>query len=108
MRSDLTGQRFGRLVVETGVSIKRSGKTRMLWTCLCDCGTRLTVISDNLKSGHTKSCGCLRIETGREVGKKVKHGASTESTTTWCYARLVLSITPLLSTVQLVERFVLT
>lgn len=56
-RKDLTGQRFGRLVV-----IEEEGRIdgRCLWTCKCDCGAITKVRSGNLLSGGTKSCGCLR------------------------------------------------
>ena len=57
---DLTGQRFGRLVV-----IERAGSTgrgESTWLCLCDCGKNCVVYSYKLRSGHTKSCGCLNIE----------------------------------------------
>lgn len=53
----LTGKRFGRLFV-----IKKAGKNKsksILWECLCDCGNTKIVIGSNLRSGDTKSCGCL-------------------------------------------------
>lgn len=57
---DLTGQRFSRLLVflEAG----RTKWQKVLWKCLCDCGNETTVIGANLKTGHTKSCGCLQRE----------------------------------------------
>jgi len=54
---DITGQRFGRLVVTGCNSSKRGGGT---WICLCDCGRNKIVDANSLKSGHTQSCGCLR------------------------------------------------
>lgn len=57
---DLTGQRFGKLV-----AIKRAGTTSsgsVLWLCQCDCGNTKKVSSSNLRTGHTKSCGCLSKE----------------------------------------------
>lgn len=57
---DLTGQRFGRLVV-----IKDSGLDafrQIIWSCLCDCGIHTTVRGGCLRSGNTKSCGCLKHE----------------------------------------------
>lgn len=57
---DLTGQRFGRLVVQYDTG-KRSG-TNVLWCCVCDCGAVVEVQSSNLKNEHTKSCGCYRRE----------------------------------------------
>lgn len=61
---DLTGQRFGRLVV-----LERAGSGKdggALWSCVCDCGKKTTVTSRNLCRGHTQSCGCL----GRELRDK--------------------------------------
>ncbi|WP_424667281.1 hypothetical protein [Candidatus Binatus sp.] len=57
---DLTGQRFGRLVV-----LRRDGsdaKGGALWVCCCDCGTETTVRGYHLRSGHSKSCGCFNRE----------------------------------------------
>ena len=53
---DLTGQRFGRLVV-----IERSGsdkRGRATWLCKCDCGNITIAQSGHLTGGYTKSCGC--------------------------------------------------
>lgn len=56
---DLTGKRFGRLIViERSPSVK--GHTR--WRCVCDCGNTTIVFASPLKSGSTKSCGCLHKE----------------------------------------------
>lgn len=64
---DLTGQKFGRLtVIERAVLNKGSA----LWRCRCDCGSGVVVSSSNLRSGHTKSCGCLRKETSARTGSK--------------------------------------
>ena len=54
---DLTGQKFGYLTV-----LKRefSRKGKIYWLCQCDCGNKVTVSGCNLKSGTSKSCGCLR------------------------------------------------
>lgn len=58
---DLTGKRFGRLVV-LGVSTVRLYGKQLAWDCQCDCGTMKPVITALLKAGHTKSCGCLKRE----------------------------------------------
>lgn len=57
---DLTGQRYGRLVV---ISRDFSKKTTA-WKCQCDCGNTTIVTSKHLrKKGYsTKSCGCLLKE----------------------------------------------
>jgi hypothetical protein len=63
---DLTGVRFGRLTV---VGRCESNKSRHIsWDCVCDCGSGVTVFGDNLNRGHTKSCGCLRVDTSRTHG----------------------------------------
>ncbi len=59
MTLNLTGQRFNRLVVLS----ETVGRTaRKSWWCLCDCGKELEVTTSSLRSGNTKSCGCLHIE----------------------------------------------
>lgn len=58
---DITGQRFGKLVVLGKGESKGPGRTA--WNCLCDCGNQKTIRGDALKSGYTKSCGhCMRSE----------------------------------------------
>ena len=55
-RLDLTGQRFGKLTaVEPAANIGR----RTAWLCRCDCGKETVVKTVWLRSGHTKSCGCV-------------------------------------------------
>ena len=55
------GKRFGRLVViAQDKYIKNRGT---YWLCKCDCGNTTIVIGQNLRNGHTKSCGCLGKET---------------------------------------------
>lgn len=52
---DLTGQRFGKLVV-TGPAENIGGRTA--WHCKCDCGNEKIVKTCHLRTGHVKSCGC--------------------------------------------------
>ena len=55
---DLTGQRFGRLkVLKHDKIIKNKG---MVWICDCDCGKKAIIQSYLLRSGKTRSCGCLK------------------------------------------------
>lgn len=60
---DLTGNRYGKLTVVKRVY--KDGERKTHWLCKCDCGNETVVSSDNLKNGHTKSCGCLRVETSK-------------------------------------------
>lgn len=61
VRIDLTGQKFNRLTV-----VQRSEEQRktdaVLWDCICECGTKTTATTNELRSGHKKSCGCLKKE----------------------------------------------
>lgn len=78
MRSDLTGQKFGRLIV-----IKRAGASKdrhILWECQCECGNTTVVMSKSLKNGDTKSCGCLLNEVMTKGGGNYKHGGSPTKT----------------------------
>lgn len=64
---NLTGQRFGRLLVVERAADKKSGtKPKVMWRCRCDCGKEVVVWSSSLVQGTTVSCGC----------KKRKHGYS--------------------------------
>ena len=71
---DLTGQRFGRLIVVERVEnlYHPSGTFSVQWRCLCDCGNYVIVTSGNLKSGHTISCGCISSKNEMKVGKTLK------------------------------------
>jgi hypothetical protein len=65
---DLTGKRFGRLVVLKPIARQnKSGNRQIIWYCQCDCGVRKRVAGMPLKNGDTKSCGCLNIDRAREL-----------------------------------------
>jgi hypothetical protein len=73
-RIDLTNQRFGSLtVIEIAPPfIQPSGKKVSAWKCQCDCGNTVNVRTDNLRNGHTTSCGCAcgRVDiTGKQFGR---------------------------------------
>lgn len=57
---DLTGERYGKLVVLELDHIERSTR---YWKCSCQCGGTAVVREGNLRHGITKSCGCLKKET---------------------------------------------
>jgi hypothetical protein len=63
---DLTGQRFGRwLVVGLGEAIayeSAGGITDYFYRCVCECGKSGLVRRSNLRSGGSRSCGCLAAE----------------------------------------------
>lgn len=64
----MMGKRFGMLLVTERASEPR--RARILWQCLCDCGTASIVDGRNLRNGHTTSCGC------RRGNWRVKHGGA--------------------------------
>ena len=72
--NDLTGMRFGMLIVIDRAEdhISKSGVNRVQWNCICDCGNKVVVLSSNLVRGNSTSCGCRRIERIKEVN--TKHG----------------------------------
>lgn len=65
VKDDLTNQHFGRLTVLGDVG-KRTGRGRVLWHCLCECGRVTFVQGDHLKNGRIRSCGCLNDEKKHE------------------------------------------
>lgn len=65
---DLTGQTFGRLTVLYELPERKNGKVQ--WHCKCQCGNEKDVISTQLTSGRTQSCGCLQKERTSEANSK--------------------------------------
>lgn len=70
---DLTGKRFGRLLV-TGRApntYTKSGKLKVNWFCDCDCGRHTIVDGKSLRSGTTTSCGIHKQKdiAGQKFGK---------------------------------------
>lgn len=58
-KTNLTNQRFGRLVALYADPDIRAGQ-RLAWWCRCDCGETKLIDGNNLRRGLTKSCGCMR------------------------------------------------
>lgn len=67
--NDLTGQKFNKLTVLYRIFPNtKSGNAK--WHCKCDCGNECDVVGTNLRTGHTKSCGCnIKIHMS-QVGTK--------------------------------------
>lgn len=75
-KRDITGVRFGRLVV-IGRSTSKHPSGTYSWVCRCDCGKTKDYLRANLVRGCTKSCGCLHVERMAQWGSLVrKHGQS--------------------------------
>jgi hypothetical protein len=85
---DLTGQRFGRLLVIGRASFNIDNKPA--WRCRCDCGVSRTVIGKHLKNRNTRSCGCWRRDV--TTRRNVTHGDTiggrpTPEFMAWCNAQ---------------------
>ena len=59
IKHDITGQRFGRLVAIEPIN-DRASNGGIRWKCICDCGNYVYPTMNNLKRGHTTSCGCAK------------------------------------------------
>lgn len=78
---DITGQRFGKLVVLCRGPSTKGQKAQ--WICKCDCGNENVVATNTLRSGHTSSCGC-------GVGSLFKRSHGMRETPTyniWCHMK---------------------
>lgn len=71
---DLTGKKFNRLTVLELAERNSSGQIQ--WKCRCNCGNIIFATTTYLKSGHTKSCGCLNKE---KASKRLKSKKFVES-----------------------------
>lgn len=83
---DITGNKYHRLTVLSFHS--KSSKNQSLWLCKCDCGKTTIAFGLNLKRGHTKSCGCLRLENSggfKHGGYKTKEHSTWRSMRARCY-----------------------
>lgn len=70
MFRDLSGERFGRLLVLQRDGCNKHGQIK--WWCECDCGACKHVLGGMLRSGMTQSCGCIKRESIAKVN--YKHG----------------------------------
>jgi hypothetical protein len=66
------GDRFGRWTVVEGSGL--AARNVRLVMCKCDCGTERLMRPAKLRNGHSRSCGCLRLDEARM--RKTTHGAS--------------------------------
>lgn len=74
---DLTGMKFGRL---TALHPIDNGKKDTYYLCECECGNCIEVASASLRTGNTRSCGCLHRDHLKNIDrskiKHAKHGGS--------------------------------
>jgi hypothetical protein len=80
----LIGNVYNRLVVisysHTKKYVGNSGKGNYIvyWNCECSCGNTATIEGRKLKTGHTKSCGCLNQESRSSRGRHKEAGKTRE------------------------------
>jgi hypothetical protein len=78
----LSGKRFGDIDVLYRTDYENK---KIMWLCVCDCGSITKVASNDLISGHTKSCGCGKIKS--LIKRATTHGHSSNGTITKSYRR---------------------
>lgn len=79
----LTGIRFSRLLVKIRI---KNIKNCTAWLCICDCGNEKIVLGIELRSGHVRSCGCLRSDNC--LDSVVTHGMShTRTYDIWIHVK---------------------
>ena len=73
---NIVGEKFSRLTVEEYVG--KGYENRAMWKCRCECGNTVIVSGKSLRTGNTKSCGCLNTEerTKRIVSINTTHNMS--------------------------------
>lgn len=67
----MIGRRFSALSVIAEVA--RNG-SRRAFRCQCDCGNQADALGENLRSGHTKSCGCISVAAAQTRHEKTREG----------------------------------
>lgn len=75
----LHGQKFGRLQV---IIPAPNHKGRTAWKCRCSCGNVCIVLTERLRAGITKSCGCLQLQK-RKMGNPIHGGRHTKAYRVW-------------------------
>lgn len=62
---DLTGNVYGRWTVLCAG--ERNSRGESTWICKCECGIIKNVRAYQLKSGRSRSCGCLRTKLNKDI-----------------------------------------
>lgn len=94
---DLKGKVFGKLEVLSDRILRKtnSGFNQSWFLCECSCGVQKEIRAASLKSGSTKSCGCLNVEKGLTHGhSKSNNGNPTPTYSSWMSARRRAKIKP--------------
>ena len=67
-REQMIDKRFGKLTV---LSFEGVHDKNAIFKCRCDCGNEITVRGNDLKNGHTTSCGCSKKEAMRKSYEEI-------------------------------------
>lgn len=58
---NMIGMKVGKLtVIDEAETVVRDGSTTKRWYCECECGGSTIATTSDLRSGHTRSCGCYK------------------------------------------------
>ena len=68
----MLGKKFGKLIVIEQVE---SPNKRLYYRCQCECGNYTVVVGEDIRSGHTTSCGCLKSK-GEDAISKILRSAN--------------------------------
>lgn len=79
---DLTGQVFDRLTATKRVKRNKQGQAK--WWCQCACGNVTQVLSQDIRTGHTKSCGCLSSRLSANSGNRTHGMRHSPEYNIWC------------------------
>jgi hypothetical protein len=78
--------KYNMLTVENE-DIGVSWRNKKLWLCRCDCGTPMIGVANEIRSGHTKSCGCQRNVGHPTHGHRARNGLTSKVYSAWCNLR---------------------
>lgn len=68
-RIEMIGKKFGRLTPIEVIGVKR---IHLIYRCVCECGNEVEALGNSLRTGNTKSCGCIRRP--NLIGLENEHG----------------------------------
>lgn len=83
---NIIGRTFGRLTVSSYLGPASPTSRNSKWSCACSCGNTFVAYGHHLRSGATKSCGCLEKELRAQV--HITHGMTySREYASWCAAK---------------------
>lgn len=88
--SCIVGEKYGRLKIAAPADPafdSKSGNLIRRSLCLCDCGKEVVIRNNNLRNGHTLSCGCLHAENtsiAKTLHGHARQGRATKTYRAWC------------------------